>query len=114
MNADEVHICGEETVIDIIKHISLETGDSVEVKRSVCIASVVSCVNVLCRSMVAIMVDSCAEKQDTHSLIHLQLYSHSYLNLCFISCYMLYWEFNLATFFYITGLLVMLMIKKGI
>ena len=33
VNADEVHLCGEETVIDLIKHMALDTGDIVEVKR---------------------------------------------------------------------------------
>jgi len=34
VNADEVHLCGEEAVIDLIKNIALDTGDTVEVKRS--------------------------------------------------------------------------------
>lgn len=33
VNADEVHVCGEETVIDLLQNIALDTGDSVEVKR---------------------------------------------------------------------------------
>ncbi|KAF6041183.1 hypothetical protein EB796_000521 [Bugula neritina] len=33
VNADEVHLCGEEAVIDLIKNIALDTGDTVEVKR---------------------------------------------------------------------------------
>jgi len=33
VNADEVHLCGEDTVIDIIRDMSLDTGDDVEVRR---------------------------------------------------------------------------------
>lgn len=33
VNADEVHLCGEEAVVDLIRNLSLDTGDLVEVNR---------------------------------------------------------------------------------
>ncbi|XP_067943763.1 ATP-dependent RNA helicase SUPV3L1, mitochondrial-like isoform X2 [Watersipora subatra] len=33
VNADEVHLCGEETAIDLIQNLALDTGDTVEIRR---------------------------------------------------------------------------------
>ena len=35
VNADEIHLCGEDSVIDLIKNYALDTGDIVEVKKLV-------------------------------------------------------------------------------